>query len=195
MWIWMLANAAVAHEYRLDPEVTAITLDGLLTVAASEIDLTRTDYVLIAELHNAGPSALELVQLECTRGGALLPISGERGERIELQPGEHRSLQLLCDHGRDAAGDPSIRITEVRSNPAGGASATLFKNVVWRMKETDIVGRSAGTQLATGAFDRPSRSRPARVPLAPDAPLAIPAGGPAAGALPPPAATLKPAPR
>ena len=203
MWIWILVTAAMAREYRLDPGSTAINLDGLLTVAASEIDLTRTDYVLIAELTNAGPSAIELVRLECTRGSALLPVSGRRGERIELLPGEHRSLQLLCDHGRGAAGDPSIRITEVRANPGDGAPATVFKNVVWRMKEADIVTRRSGTQLATGAYDRPAaRARTGRAQLAPDAPLAIPAGGrepagvPAAAAVsPPPAATLKPSPR
>lgn len=205
MWLWLLSNVAGAHEYLLDPAETSITLDGLLTVGASEIDLTPKDYVITMELHNSGPSRLELLELVCARGKSTTPIVGERGHRIELMPGESRSLQLLCDHGREATGDPSLRIAEVRSirPPAsgthadeGGTGSAVFKNVVWRMKETDITaGRlHAGTKLATGAFDRPV-ARGIAAPTAPaavaaEAPLAIPAGGTADA----PPASVTPAP-
>jgi hypothetical protein len=178
MWFWLLSTVAGAREYHLDPAVTGIDLDGLLTVAASEIDWTATDYVITMELRNDGPSTLDLLDLQCTRGKFVMPVHGERGQRIEILPGESRSLQLLCDHGRSATGDPSLRISEVQASPEGGGTSTVFKNVVWRMKEADLTSERihAGVQLATGAFDRPTRRAVAPVLLTEDAPLAIPAG-------------------
>jgi hypothetical protein len=209
MWTTMLVSlfsgAAEAREYRLNSNVSSISLDDALTLSPNWIDVSGSDYVISVDLRNESREGLMVRSsgIRCVRGtwegatnyGASFGI-GER--TIDLQPGETKSVKLLCDHGRDVEGDFALKIDRVEA--MGGPEVTVvtvgfdgvdvrehapgetvFANVIWRLRERDVERRSqlAGKQLATGAYDRAAR-RPPPPPAAPAIPAELPPPPPAA---------------
>jgi hypothetical protein len=133
----------------------------VLTLSATEIDLTPVDFGLFLQLTNVGHTPLDLGSLQCGRGDTVVPISGKyRGERLWLEPGQTRALHVLCDHGRVAAGDPSIRIATVYTAAPGLSPAPAVGAVVWTIRASTLDDGDLGAPLATATSDTPNLTGP-----------------------------------
>ena len=219
MWTLMvgatlMGTDAHAREYQLNAHASGATIDNAIELMPVEIDVTSPDYVLVLRVRNDSNETLVMhtPSMRCLRGETELPVRMGRfgfNERwLDLAPGETKSVELLCDHGRGVTGHFGLVIPSIVTNPSGDGRTpgeTLVTDVVWRLQEDDVRAerQRAGKELACVSYRRPApKAAPPPVvrvptpPAAPSRPLAIPGNPPpppptAAPAPPPPPAALR----
>ncbi|MEQ1507961.1 MAG: hypothetical protein ABMB14_37380 [Myxococcota bacterium] len=151
MWLVGWFALVGAREFRLDPRVTTIHVDGL-AIGAVEIDRTRFDFGVILEVRNTGEVPVRITDLWCGRGDRTTPVDGDRATGFDLDVDTTARIPLLCRLGAEAGPGYGVRFGAVHD----AAGAPLLGAVRWWLDEDALRAerQAEGRQLASGSFVR-----------------------------------------
>lgn len=174
-----LASMGKAHAkaYELDPKVTSYTA-GPLTLSVTRIEASKTDFVMTFQLKNEANTGL-ILQLQdavCWRGEQRANFKHAQfgiGERtIDLQPGETKPFNMVCEHSAAAGGSYGLGLLSVWDNPSNDGRTPrdrVLTDVLWRIEDSQLDRelQQSGKAKVTASHI---------VPSAPAAAAASPAG-------------------